>query len=274
MINVGEPGTEDDAMSATTTQSRSTDQRPVHREPPASVPAFPDRQRWLGFSVHDSPEQIREFCDYANVVFDASWAEDGDAMLQAARKHGLKVVLLTFDDWRDRTERQLLPLVEANGDVVVGVCWERPYYNGNTPSDVEAFAKQVHDRIPGLGVWVSLLPGRPALTMQVPDEVDGILLFFEGCATERDIRQRAKSRFPTWLSKAAGRPLLLRWKNSVRACDPSSIRACGDVVEEWGLRGAIFTPYSTIQKNGRPGIATEPLLLKEVQDIGRKWRDS
>jgi formylglycine-generating enzyme required for sulfatase activity len=258
-------------------------------KPAASAAKLPDGPsgspiRWLGYVLYGSPEVLGQISSYTNIVLVSDRLNRAEDLISAAKSAGLKVIFsfLSEKEPRRAIEDRLRPVLGKHRDILAGVCWEEPYWDSNyPPSEVAAFGQWLKREFPGCQYWCSNVErprGKPE-TLPVPDEVDVLIVNLYFSTTADKVRRKTDENLPDWLSKAHGRPVLLRWLDwedsppgSVPHCESGTMRACLEAAKRHGLAGLIFDHYGSEypHKGGYVGIDSNSVLVQEIQDFARE----
>jgi formylglycine-generating enzyme required for sulfatase activity len=210
-------------------------------------------------------------------VFDSGWLEKGSGVVERAGQMRLPVILAIPPKMREGIEEKLFPFIEKHRDVVMGVGWRSPYYQGYLAEHVEEFGRALKARFPGLQYWVTNVskPRGKHETQPIPDSVDVIVVDDYFSTTPDKLLQGTADYLPGWLWKARGRPVLLEWTSweakptrIVDRIDPATMRACFDIAKEYRLAGLLFWKYgpeTDTANEGTPGLESSLGLVKEIQ---------
>ena len=235
-------------------------------------------KKWLGHTVGASPELIGQFIPDANLVVDAGWRDYGDAVIKAARRRGLKVVLVFRSEHREEAKKKAIALARANRDTVIALSWRTAYYNGYEPEDLAEYARRVKRAVPGLQFWCEFVekPRSRYQTKPVPPEVDTIVVNCYFDRTPGSVDRKTRDTLPGWLEKAKGRPVLLHWlawekrpPGLIAKCDPGTMRECAKVAEKYNLSGLILGHYGI--QWGCEGLETRPRLVAEIRGLAKDF---
>ncbi len=240
--------------------------------------------KWFGYSVF-KPSAIAEIAGYSNLVWLRDWVRDEnrDQSARAARQSGIKLVLEIPDKqgWKDIKD-VAIPFISKNADVILGVAWSCPSYNGWTLEQLAEDARNVKSDFPRIQCWDECVekPRGRYDTEPVPAEIDVIVVDDYFSTKPGAVRQRAFDDLPGWISKANGRPVLLEWLNwtggktpgLVPDTSPDTIRMCANVAKEYNLAGLVFYYYGDAPERGQSnvGIETNPPLVEEIKAIARE----
>ncbi|MBL9151223.1 MAG: hypothetical protein JNK37_02000 [Verrucomicrobiales bacterium] len=243
----------------------------------AATGADPAADGYLGHLVW-SPKVLAQFPKESNLVIDMGWIDGGDAVIQEAKRLGLKVILGFSGETLDAAERTAIPLAVANHDVVLGLMWRGPYFAGFTPADLTAFGNKVHQAMPKLQFWGAFVekPRGRVQTLPVPPEVDAIVVISFFAPSPDEVQQKAADTLPGWMSKANGRPVLLEWTASGRKpaglvpeTQPGTLTAMQTARDEAGAVGLILGQLG--ENDGIVGLDEKRELLTEIKEkITRK----
>jgi formylglycine-generating enzyme required for sulfatase activity/serine/threonine protein kinase len=243
------------------------------------APSVPPSGRWLGYGIVDATT-VKDVAAYTNILWLSAGADD--SVFQAARAAGLKVALV-FEckkgksNWSD-LQMRVLAKTELHRDVVAAVCWEMPDVNNVEPAEVAAFGRKLKDRAPVAKFWCNLVwQGRQSDTFSLPEEVDGLMVEL-GLASPEAIVATADRALPKSIARAGKRPVMLVWfhghsqkpQGLVPECRPGTMRTLGDIVDKYRLKGLFLVSYGTGSR-GAVGICTNPTLVEEIKEIGKKW---
>ena len=111
-------------------------------------------------------------------------------------------------------------------------------------------------------------------TNPVPSQVDVVVIttFFD--TTPDAVKRKVGDTLPGWLTKANGRPLLLRWSaweqrppGLVPKCQAGTMRAYAKIAEDHELAGLVLGHYG--ESWGCDGVDTKPALLKEIKEVSK-----
>lgn len=265
----------DDALKVKTARDQlgSTLQK-LSAGAPGSDPAA---DGYLGHLVWD-PDALEKFTKESNLAIDMGWTENGDAVILAAKRLGIKVVLGFDGKTLEAAETQAIPLALANRDVVIGLMWRGPYFAGFTPADLTMFGNKVHQAMPSLQFWGAFVekPRGKYQTLPVPPEVDVIVVVSYYAPNPEEVDKKAKDTLPGWMAKANGRPVLLEWTASgkkpsgiVPETIPGTMTAMQTARDESGAAGLILGQIG--ENDGIVGLDEKRDLLSEIKEkITRK----
>jgi len=250
----------------------------VERETSAPEPPRKAPSRWLGFTVRrQSGTSVKGIAACSNFVLDRGWPDYGDALIQAAGKSGLKVILAFHSADRDGVEARVIPLARQHPDVVWAVCWNSPYYGGYRPEALSQFGRNLEEELPNVEFWASFVekPHGNVQTLPVPDEVDLLIVDSYFCATPQEVQQKANDCLAGWIQKANGRPVLQSWIGRERKppglvpkCKPGTMLMCGQVTVQYNLAGLLIDGYGG-DDDGHVGIEMNPAMVAEIRQVAR-----
>ena len=234
----------------------------------------PEPARWLGYGSAEAGS-VDEIADYTNIVWTGN-----EATIEAARHAGLRVVI-PFEDKGDleKVQSRVLSMATAYGDAVVAVCWELPFFSGHTPSEVAAFGQRLKQAAPRVQVWCNCVYGKESLRgIALPKEVDALAVEMGYVTTATAVQAKASRIMQERIAKANGRPVFLIWwhghrkkpQGIVPECQPGIMRALGNVVDQYGLKGLFVVGYDS-GSQGAVGMKTSPMLVSEIRDIAKQW---
>ncbi len=231
--------------------------------------------QFFGVGFKSGADQFARFAPTSNFLF-ASGLPDAQPFIDAARTAKRPLVLAFGGKTRDEVEGKLFPVVEKNRDVVAGICWSLPYGNGYLPTDVAALGTAIKKRFPGLSYCVSFAdrPADPNTPTTIPAEVDLVVINLYGDNTPDKVQAKTDLVLPDWIARANGRPMILRWAawevdmGLVPRTVAGTFRACVDAAKKYKIAGVAFEPIDD-DPRGFKGIASNPVLMKEIEDLGR-----
>jgi hypothetical protein len=96
--------------------------RRLPASPSSATRAAPGRL-WLGYDLGENPlKYIADVSEYTNIVLDDTWQKQGDACVNAARKHGLKVVMcVNGREEMGRFKSEGMAILDRNREIVPAV---------------------------------------------------------------------------------------------------------------------------------------------------------
>ena len=243
---------------------------------PPTTPTLPET--WFGHCIETQPDAVSHFVKHANCVFDHGWLEYGDALIQKARKKGIRVILMFRKETYSEARKEGIALAKNNSDVVVAMCWESPYYDHSKPNDLSQFAKKLKKEVPGIQFWSQFVekPRGKFQTLPVPPEVDVIVIAYYFGGNGARIEEKSNEALPGWMEKAQDRPVLLYWcawsKNPpglVMQCQLGTMKACADSARKHGLSGLILGHYGDRWEHA--GIESRPQLEKVIASVAQDF---
>jgi predicted Ser/Thr protein kinase len=250
--------------------------------PPARLPDGPPGSplRYLGYVINGPPEAVPEVARYTNLAAIGIGNDRCEALLAAAERAALRVLLGFGGQNRPEAEGRLAPLIRAHRGAVAGVYWVNPYHDGDyTPDDVAAFSRWLKREFPGLQFWAAFPDklGDREEPLPVPGEVDAIVVVEMNDADPEAVRRKADDCLPGWKAKAGRRPVLLAWHPGlpdlpglVPRCAPGTMRALVEAAKRHGLAGVNFGPYGTGAEGGTVGLESREALVEEVRQLARE----
>jgi hypothetical protein len=71
---------------------------------------------------------------------------------------------------------------------------------------------------------------------------------------------------------------MLQWYGSdgetMRKCQPGTLKACLDVAKDFGLTGVLFARYGALAGATSPSLHERPSLMQEIRDMGLAQKQS
>jgi len=230
----------------------------------------------LGHVVGDATS-IRHFPDNANLVIDGGLMKNGDETIREARKRGLKVVLQFRMPELVEAETKGIQLAVANRDVVVGMAWNQPYYDGLGPDDLTRFGKLLKNADPELqfwGVFVEKPNGRHQGN-PVPPEVDVVVIATYGGGTIAKLNEKALDCYARWTENALTRPVLILWSawapkppGLIPMTESGTMKALQEIRDRFGMKGLIIDHFGDVHSHD--GLETSRSLLREISELNRQ----
>jgi hypothetical protein len=230
----------------------------------------------LGHVVGD-PASLRHFPENANLVMDGGWVKNGDETIREARKLGLRVVLQFRAPELAEAESVGIPLALANRDVVIGMGWYHPYYDGKSPDDLSRFGKALKDAAPGLQFW-GLFVEKPRgrhQTKPVPPEIDVLVITSFGARNGAKLNEKADDCYSRWMEKGGTRPVIALWSawapnppGLVPNTEPGTMEALVEIRDRFGMKGLIIDHFGEVYAHD--GLETSRALLREIEKLNRK----
>ena len=243
----------------------------------AAAPPGPGHERWLGYKVYESPENIREFSSHTNIVIDGGWPDYGDRLVKEAARSKTKTVLScsVAKEGEDQVD-DAIEMARRYPDAVSAIVWRAPVRQRIATENLSRTGQRIKAAVPGIEFWAYF--GTKFKDPQpVPDEVDVLMVGIYDVTEPSQLQGKADDLLSGWIREAKGRPVVMQWvawrqalpHGLVPECRPEVMSMCAQVCQQYGLRGLILNCYGPAVE--RVGIETSPQLVSEIEAIAQDW---